>query len=180
MALGGMNIPGSLGPSYFKALKEEEAKRAILGMEGVSSDTLYGATGKALGGVYGERMKSLQASHQQKYGQQQLDIGERRLAIEEEAEKNRQKAQMWSGIGSIVGTAAGFIPAVGPLLSAGISAGTKALTSTQPMSSGWIQPSSDEYYGGFSGPEKGIESNWPDETRFIKMGSNLLWGSGGK
>jgi len=195
MALGGMNIPGSLGPSYFKALKEEEAKRAILGMEGVSSDTLYGATGKALGGVYGERMKSLQASHQQKYGQQQLDIGERRLAIEEEAEKTKQKAQMWRGIGTIAGTAAAFIPAVGPLVSAGIMAGTRALTTTQPLSP-WIQPSSDEYYGGtsqettppssdeyyggFSGPEKGIESNWPDETRFIKMGSNLLWGSGGK
>ena len=165
MALGGMNIPGSLGPSYFKALKEEEAKRAILGMEGVSSDALYGATGKALGGVYGERMKSLQASHQQKYGQQQLDIGERRLAIEEEAEKNRQKAQMWSGIGSIVGTAAGFIPVVGPLVSRAVGATTRMAAPFK---------STPEMEFGPSGGE------WPTEARFMNMGSQLLFGSGGK
>lgn len=214
MNFGGMNIPGSLGPSYFKALKEEEARHALVGMQAISTDTLYGATGKALGDVYGERMRSLRASHQQKYGQQQLDIGERRLAIEEEAQKDREKAQMWAGIGTLAGTAAAFIPGVGPLVSGAIGATTRALTTTKPLQP-WIQPSQDEYYGGTSqetsppakdefyggyGATQGVESQWPSEaryagatqesttstgeniwpseTRFMKMGSQLLFGSG--
>jgi hypothetical protein len=109
-------------------------------------------------------MKSLQASHQQKYGQQQLDIGERRLAIEEEAEKNRQKAQMWSGIGSIVGTAAGFIPVVGPLVSGAIGATTR-------MAAPFKSTPEMQY---------GTDSEWPSEVRFMNMGSQYLFGSGGK
>jgi hypothetical protein len=176
----GTRMSGSLSPGYFRLLKEEEAKRSLVGMPAISEDTLQQATAKGLGEIYAERHAGKAASRDYRWGNMQYDIARRKLELEEEAEEDRQKGEMWAGIGTIAGTAAGFLPVIGPAISKGIALGTKALTSTQPTSSVWTQPSYDEYYGGYSGPQQGVESTWPSESRFLKMGGDLLWGSGGK
>jgi hypothetical protein len=167
MALTGTRFSGSLSPGYFKRLKQEEAQRSLVGGQAISGETLEGLTGKALGDVYGERMASLQQSHRQKYGQMDLDIGERRLEIEEEAQKNKALGETISGVGNLVGMA---IPFVGPAIS-GVSSLFGAGGTTMRM---------DAPFKSTPGMQYGTGSEWPSETRFMNMGSQLLFGSGGK
>lgn len=164
MALTGTRFSGSLSPGYFKLLKEEEAKRSLIGAPAISGDTLYGATGKALGDVYGERMRSLQQSHQQRYGQMNMDIAERQLKIQEEAQKDRALGETIAGVGNLAAMGAAFIPGIGPLISGGVGA---TMRLAAPFKS-------------TPGMQYGSAIEWPSETRFMNMGSQLLFGSGGK
>lgn len=183
MALTGTRFSGSLSPGYFKRLKQEEAQRSLVGGQAISGETLEGLTGKALGDVYGERMRSLQQSHQQKYGQMDLDVAERKLKIEEEAQENKALGEKIAGIGTAIGTVATFIPGVGMVIGPAITAASKLASRAVSPSSGAFQPLIQPFKSKRTtmrmdapfkstpemqyGPtQKGVESQWPSEARY--------------